>query len=274
MKKLAVLGPAGTYSALAATLLKDSYDIDYTPTILKVCSIVDEEKDGLIPFENTLDGYVMEGLDAIIKNKLFICEQVFYDVNFSFIAHTKNLSKIKEVYVQYKAYGQCIDFITKHNLIPRITQSNMESYDKFKMNIEESVGAIVPIHVDKKEFELCIDYIADSRVDQTRFVRLSKERKIYLPVANSCCSAIITPILDSPGVLFDILEAFKENKINLCSILSRPRRDLMGNYIFYVEFDIKPHEFNILEVLKKRLEYNQKNSFTVIGIYNKVEVKK
>lgn len=274
MKQLAVLGPNGTYSTRAIQSLEKKYDVKLYPTILKVCTSVDIKTDGLIPFENTLDGFVMEGLDSIIQNQLFIREQVQLDVNFSFVSNTKDLSKVKEVYVQFKAYGQCLNFITKHNLTPIILQSNMESYEKIKNEKREDIGAIIPIHIDTSCFLYHLDNVADSKLDQTRFVRLTKDQTYENVSFPSCCSAIITPIQDSPGVLFDILEAFKKSNLNLSSILSRPRRDIMGNYIFYVEFLLEPNSLHILKALKDRLEKDRKNSFTVIGIYNRLEVRK
>ena len=63
MKDLAVLGPKGTYCDIASKKLDDKYNVLYYPSILKTSLAVNENIDGLLPFENTLDGFVMETLD-------------------------------------------------------------------------------------------------------------------------------------------------------------------------------------------------------------------
>ena len=63
MEKIAVLGPVGTFSDNAVKKYIDVYDLDmepvYYPSIDKTFHAVGKDcKYGLIPIENTLDGYV------------------------------------------------------------------------------------------------------------------------------------------------------------------------------------------------------------------------
>ena len=72
MKKLSVLGPKGTYSDIAAKkYLEDNkldYEIEYHNSILKTALAIKNSEFAILPFENTLDGFVMESMDAIIAN--------------------------------------------------------------------------------------------------------------------------------------------------------------------------------------------------------------
>ncbi|MDE5856043.1 MAG: hypothetical protein K2H06_03250, partial [Anaeroplasmataceae bacterium] len=226
MRKLAVLGPAGTYSDKAALKLKETYRIEYYPNILEVISHMDNETDALVPFENTLDGFVMESLDGIIKTNVFIHSQVKLDVDFTFVSYEKSIDEIKEVYVQFKAYGQCQDFILEHNLTPFITQSNMESLKLIQKKEKKNIGAIVPSHVNTLEFTSVYEHILGEIKDETRFVLLSKKETVAPTGTDLCCSAVITPKIDKPGVLYSILKNFNDRGINLNAILSRPRKDI------------------------------------------------
>ena len=62
MKKLAVLGPKGTYSDIAAKKYlydnKLDFEIVYYPSILKTALALKDSDLAILPVENTLDGFV------------------------------------------------------------------------------------------------------------------------------------------------------------------------------------------------------------------------
>lgn len=266
---LAVLGPEGTYSDQARTLLSKSYPVAYYPSIYMVCEQASLKEDIFIPLENTLDGFVMESLDSLIKYDLHIIEQVKLAVDFQFVSLENNIKEIQEVYVQFKAYGQCQDFILQHKLKPIFTQSNMESLACVLKKEKAFVGAIVPIHTNTDKFPTVIKHILGNVKDETRFVLASKN---LLPLGYEeeyTCSLIVTPKEDKPGVLFSILKRFHDQGFNLKAILSRPKKDRMGNYIFYLEFNLKRTEFAKLRSIKKELEEHQA-LVKILGIYNSI----
>lgn len=268
MKQLAVLGPKGTYSDKAAHKLEESYKIKYYPSILEVIHQIAEETDALVPFENALDGFVMESLDGLIKTNAFIHSQVKLDVDFTFVSYGKSIEEIEEVYVQFKAYGQCQDFILKHHLKPIITQSNMESLDLLQKESRKNIGAIIPSYVDISIFPLVMEHIIGEVHDETRFVLLSKIGPILPRINNLSCSIVITPKIDKPGLLYSILKRFSKNKINLKAILSRPRKDIMGKYIFYMEIDLSFNDLPSLVKTHKQIEEKEGCTFQVLGFYN------
>ncbi len=270
MKKLAILGPKGTYSDQAASLLEEGYEILYYPNILKTLSMVDRETLALVPFENTLDGFVMESMDYILKNKLRIVRQVKLDVDFYLVTYEKNLSDVNHLYVQFKAYGQCQDFILQHQLNPVITQSNIESLHLLKAESKRGFAAIVPSHVDTQEFSLVIKNILGNVRDETRFVLVQQQMEI-MDAEEYHCSLVISPYSDEPGKLFSILKVFNDYQINLNSILSRPRKDKMGNYIFYLEFFISKGNIEVINEIKNRIEQQESCHLEVLGLYNKVK---
>ncbi|MDE6660544.1 MAG: hypothetical protein K2J93_01815 [Anaeroplasmataceae bacterium] len=267
MKKLAVLGPKGTYSDKAAFSLKEHYQIKYYPNILEVIHHMDHTTDALVPFENTLDGFVMESLDGIIKANAFIHSQVKLDVNFNFVSY-QSMNEIKEVYVQFKAYGQCQDFILKHNLNPIITQSNIESLEMLKKKEKNNIGAIIPSHIGIEEFPCAYESIIGEIKDETRFVLLSLEEPKIPDIKNLGCSVVITPKIDKPGVLYSILKSFNDYGINLNAILSRPRKDMIGKYIFYIEFMLNQENLSSLEIIKTNIQEKEECDFKILGFYN------
>lgn len=82
--------------------------------------------------------------------------------------------------------------------------------------------------------------------------------KIRVPV-------YIIPKDERPGVLFEILRSFYEKNINLISIMSRPTKQEMGTYNFYVEIEGEPSQAGmILETLS---DISKRNGIKLLGIY-------
>ena len=75
----------------------------------------------------------------------------------------------------------------------------------------------------------------------------------------------VSPLVDRPGMLFDILRTFNERRINLVAIMSRPTKKIMGTYHFYMEIDAYTEDFDtILEAAKLiDIKYNLK----IMGAY-------
>jgi len=270
MKKMAVLGPKGTYSDIAKdSYLKNNnleYEIVYYPSILKTALAVDDDTIAILPFENTLDGFVLESMDAIISNNLHISSQIKLDIDFAFVSNAKSINDVKEVYCQFKAYGQCLEFVSKYNFSILTTQSNIESLNRLE-DKSESFGAIVPVHAIKdKSFNTVLLHIADSKENQTRFFIVEKNTSIC-EADDVNLSIVITAALDRPGILFDILKEFHELGINLKSILSRPMKTQMGKYKFYIECEMKQEQLKDLDELQRRLDKDNLMS-NILGVYN------
>lgn len=265
--KLAVLGPSGTYTCIASNLLKNKYELDLYPSIFKSILAINDEVDALIPLENTLDGFVFEGLDAITKFGYHIVEQVKLDVGFNFVSNVP-LNEIKTVYVQFKAHGQCLEFINDNNFNLYITQSNIESLEMFLKNIDSS-AAIIPTHIDTTNYKYVIRNVTDSLKNETRFVRVTKKLDKVIEDDKLVSSLMVTPINDRAGLLYDILKVFSNYNLNLKSIVSRPRRDVIGRYSFYIEFEIMKDNLEIISKLTNELE-NDFNKVKIIGIYNRL----
>ena len=273
MKKLAVLGPKGTYSDIAARKYlngNDEYEIEYYQSIIKAINSVDDNTLAIVPFENTLDGFVFEALDSIIAKKLNIISQIKLDIDFAFCANTDDINKVETVFSQFKAYGQCLDFINSHSFDVIKTESNIVSLNMLK-DSGENFGAIVPIHAIKDdEFPLEILHIADSKENETRFFLVSKDKKEIAKKNNLEASVLISSIIDRPGILFDILKVFHDYNINLKSILSRPLKTKMGAYNFYLELSLKDIELESLYELVNNNNNNEDN-ITLLGIYEAIE---
>ena len=270
--KLVVLGPKGTYSDIAARkfILENNLkcDIIYEPSILFVSMALENASIAILPFENTLDGFVLETLDNIISHNFTITNQLVLDIDFAFVSNAKKIEDVKNIYCQFKVYGQCVDFISKHRLLATKTESNTETLAKIDESNDLRYGAIIPMHLlDEKKYNIVIKHIADSKNNQTRFFIVQKDKEpLYKP--NSIASLVITIEEDRIGALYEILSVFHILEINLNAILSRPARTKMGVYKFYIECSFNDDEY-VLEKLEKQMK-DKGFLVNVLGIYNRL----
>lgn len=290
--KIAVLGPKGTFSDKAyeqyvrlcdKRQMNIEYEPVYYPTIDDVFAAVlaskqGEKMIGVVPIENTLDGYVMRTLDLLLEQEVRIIDETTVPVAFSLVGNVSNVDEIDTLYVQFKALGQCRQFINGLNNVKIVnTESNMESY--YSIGDMKGAAAIVPTHIAYEEKERFVQFdVTDSEYNHTRFVvfengvsevgdaaadncadtAIDKSAKVRIPV-------YIIPKEDRPGLLYEILRNFYHNKINLISIMSRPTKQELGTYNFYLEIDVACER---LQVVYDTLQLvKQSNEIKLLGIY-------
>jgi len=271
--KIATLGPERTFSDLAARqYLKDcSLDcsISYYPTIKNVFNSIGSECAlGVLPIENMSEGYVQMTLDLLINSELSIIAELRLPVKFAFVGKTDSLDKIEKVYVQYVTRGQCHEFLDQFDLESIIqTQSNIQSLNLL-LEGEENCGAIVPCHVleEHDSYPLEIKNITDTNHNETRFIVLGPDEAPYEAGKKYKTSLIILDDVDRPGLLSEILNIFTERKINITALMSRPTRESLGNYHFFIDIDGHHLENDIQKALD---EIQASHTVKIIGSYLK-----
>ena len=158
--------------------------------------------------------------------------------------------------------GEIINSLNKVKIIS--TESNVHSYYLW-LEDKENTGAIVPKHLDTQSI---YEYnnITDLVNNYTRFFVLSKGEKTENKDGLMRIPLYIIPLTEHPGLLYEILKVFYEYNINLTSILSRPKKSIMGEYNFYLEIE------STKEQLEKFINHIDKsnNKFT-IKILGKLE---
>lgn len=275
MKKIAVLGPKGTYCDIACKqYLKSNnldYEIVYYPSILKTAQAVNDEMLAIIPFENTLDGFVIESMDQIILHNYNVLTQVKLHIDFAFVTNAKRIEDVKACYVQFKAYGQCLEFISNNDFNVLKTESNIESLNLL-LKSDNTYAAIIPMHIlEKNDFNIKISHIADSKANETRFFVITNDNKKNIYKYNDIeASIVVTANVDRSGILYDILKRFHDLDINLKSIMSRPMKTEMGKYRFYMEASLTSETLKKLDALENSFDENKDFSVHILGVYNKL----
>jgi len=273
MVKIATLGPEGTFSDIATQkYLEDisaQWDVRYFSSLDRAFHAIGSECEyGVLPIENLSEGFVQPVLDLLVDAQLNIIHEILLPIRFSFISHAGTLSKVKKVFVQFMAKGQCSGFLDSLGDVENVaTESNIESLKMIHNN--SNAGAIVPSHAIKNiPYSVSIDNINDYKNNQTRFIVLENMKKEfpYEPGVTYKTSLIILDDNDYPGLLVSILSGFSSRGINLSSIMSRPTKDSMGKYHFFIDIEGHVKDESVKSALK---EIEKMNKIKILGSYRK-----
>ncbi len=258
MKKIATLGPEGTYSDVATQMYiktTEAHKIEYFKSIKAALnSIGDTCEYGVLPVENLSEGFVSLVLDHLLDVDLYITAELLLPIKFSYVSNSKKLEETERLFVQFVAKGQCSEFIEALDNVEVVTtESNIDSLNS--VNNKAGInGAVVPDGVFiREEFELVIDNINDYNNNQTRFLVFSKSKKSDKKIfgKNYKTSIIVMDDNDHPGFLGEILSSFSKRTINLTSIISRPTKQSFGKYHFFIDFDGHINDSHVCDALEE-----------------------
>lgn len=271
-KSIAVLGPAGTFCDVAAKKYIKSnelnLDINYYPSINKTINAIKDNDIAILPFENSLDGYVYETIDKLLNDDYKIISDISVPVDFAFVTNAKNVDECKNVFVQFKAKAECLDFLTnEHDFNLITTDSNMASLNALK-DKGDDYGAVIPMHkVNDVSYNTVVNNISDHKNNVTRFVVVSKDKEYDFSCKAIRCSMCIYFLEDYPGILFEVLKVFNDASINLNTILSRPTKEGLGKYNFYIELSSDIDKIDNIYKCIDILSDNKKYIVKIMGLY-------
>jgi prephenate dehydratase len=254
--KLVTLGPKGTYSYCAARLYDPKSEIELAPTIQEVARIVSGNKDkkGFIPLENSIQGIVAEALDSMYQYKLMIEDELVLDIHHSLLSISKDVPNVHTVYSHPQALGQCREYLSRHypgcQLIT--TSSTMEGVLTMLDKQDPGILSIGPEQASEIDGVEVVDkHIEDEDNNQTRFAvctaAITLKRLPFILLA-------VLPYEDRVGLLYDILKVLKGLEVNITQIESRPSRDKLGSYMFYVRLQIDSDDDRYKTILKEMRE--------------------
>ena len=262
--KVAFLGPEGTFSHEAASLISENL-ISYC-SIQQVMGAVEREEVvcGIVPIENSIEGPVSLTLDSLIHNfDLKIKNEIVIPINHNLLAATDmSVDEVENVYSHSQALGQCQPYLERHGMVAHYTLSTAAAAKRVaETGKDAAIGTL-------KAAELYGLKVIDRNIqenfnNETRFVVLDKDDS---PITgNDKTSISLSLFEDKPGGLYELLGLFAEKGINLTKIESRPSKEGLGHYIFFIDLEGHRLDDEISAILKD-LEDNT-SFFKVLGSY-------
>jgi len=257
MKRISFQGERGAYSEAASVLFFED-EIDTIPCSTFANALKNTENDAsdysILPVENSLEGSVGESSDLLLSTKLHVTGEVYHRIHHCLIG-TGSIGDIDTVYSHPQALGQCRQFIQENSL------KTIPSYDtagsvKIIKDLNKNNVACIASKDAAEIFDVPVikDGIEDNTNNYTRFLILSKkpvETVLIQHPTSNVKTSIIFSIKHEAGALYQIINEFYQHKINLTKIESRPNKNTVWEYNFYVDFEGYQDDSSVKDMLQK-----------------------
>ncbi len=237
--RVAFQGEPGAFSEEAAqALLSDLIDTVPCSTFESLFSAIEDGRAdrALAPLENSLAGHVTRSYDLLYESSLSIVAEVVRPIHHCLIAPPgANIEQVRTVQSHPVALAQCERFFAESPHIRRATaEDTAGSVREVMERGDTSCAAIAGAHAaEVYGAQILRSNIEDYPENFTRFALLGREPA---DVNDPDKHSIVLKLRHEPGSLYNALEPFATNGINLANILCRPLKRSPWHYLFFLDF--------------------------------------
>ncbi len=235
---VAFLGPKATFTHLAC-LKHFGESADYVPQI-NVSEVFDAVERavadfGVVPIENSSEGVVSHTLDMFVDHNLLIAGEIMVEVEHDLLSVTGDIDHVRKVYSHPHAIAQCRGWLERN--LKTVPVFDVESTARAaELAADDPAAAAIAGEAAAKVYGLRTirKRVQDNTNNFTRFIIIGK-------IAPSRTGNDKTSILfsgkDEIGSLYQMLEPFSRNKVNLTKIESRPIKKKAWEYLFFLDME-------------------------------------
>ena len=254
-RKIAYLGPAGTYSEQAAIVYDPSAERVAQASVAAVSAAVEagSADEGIVALENSLEGSVTDVLDLLIHDStLMIRAEVVIPIDHCLLVKPgTTLDALRMVFSHPQALGQCRKFIEGRlgGAQAVASLSTVSAVEDMKRS-DRPAAAIAPKRsAELYDVEVLEEGIQDHPGNATRFVVLAPQD--HPPTGDDKTSiAFAFKEEDKPGQIHMAMSEFASRGINLSRVESRPSKESLGRYVFLIDLDGHRSDTGVREALE------------------------
>lgn len=193
----------------------------------------------VLPVENSYNGEVGQVTDLMFSGSLYVNGMFDLPVTQDLLAKPgTDISEIKEVVSHPQAFGQCADYINRHGFT-RHEFANTALAAKWVMESDDrSVAAIASREAAELVGLEVIDHdINASQSNSTRFAIFSRVANKRINKDGGVHSILLFTVRNEAGALAKAVKVIGQHGFNMRTLRSRPMKDLLWEYYFYVELE-------------------------------------
>ena len=254
--RIAYLGPAGTFSELAA-LGYFGASIVHLP-----CTSIDEvfraasggaADFGVVPVENSTEGVVARSLDLFLTTPLAIVGETSLYVRHNLLRKVEGTAGLEAVCAHPQALAQCHAWLNAH--LPQVERRPVASNAE-GARLAAADDKLAGIASDRAASEYGLHVLApaiqDDPHNRTRFAVVALPDAHPQPRATGHdCTSLVVSVPNRPGAVHDMLVPLKQHGVSMTRFESRPARSGQWEYYFYIDIDGHPDQPQVAQALQE-----------------------
>jgi len=237
--RVAYSGTVGAFAHIAAT--------GYFPTARKIAyhsfedaytAVVDGECDAcVLPIENSYNGEVGQVTDLLFSGPLYVNAITELAVTQDLVGVTGScIEDIKQVISHPQALGQCREYIKAHGLSAVEYENTALAAKRVAELGDKSVAAIASQEAAELfGLKVLEKNINSTSTNTTRFVILTRTENKHSSNEMGIHTVLMFAVRNEAGALAKAIEIIGKHGFNMRTLRSRPTKELLWQYYFYVE---------------------------------------
>ncbi len=238
VREVAYLGPEGTYShAVAMKRFGNKCRMVPQATILDVCKYVSRHasRRGIIPMENSSGGAIYETVDILLagKPRVQVYEELILNVRLALLG--RKGETIKSLYSHFAPMEHCEAWISRNLRGVRKGVVSSTAVAAQTAAQEKGAAAIGNRSLATMYGLQVLKYPVQADIPNvTSFLAIGEATGA---IRGKAKTTLAVKLPNEPGSLCTFLEYFRDEKVNLSRLISRPLRGSPNEYAFLVELE-------------------------------------
>ncbi|MCR5307949.1 MAG: chorismate mutase [bacterium] len=239
--KVAYTGVPGAFAYIAAKRMYPTASFHAFPDFGKAynsvlngtCDVV------VLPIENSTAGDVGNVIDLIFEGNLYINQVLSVDIQQNLLAvKGANKDSIKTVYSHPQALAQSSEFIKEHSYDEIECVNTAVAAKMVSEKNDTSIAAIASLETaNLYNLEIIEKNINQNKNNSTRFACFSRSLNKNINSKGDTNFILVFTVSNEAGSLAKALNIISSNGFNMRNLRSRPMKNSMWKYYFYVEIE-------------------------------------
>lgn len=223
----------------------------------------------VLPIENSYNGEVGQVTDLMFSGGLYVNE--IYDLAVSHDLLVKpgtKMEEIKTVLSHPQALGQCAEQIRERGWIPEEYPNTALAAKYVSESDDRSIAAIASEEAAEVfGLEVLEKNLNQSRSNTTRFAVLSRSENRHHKGRMGTHFILVFTVRNEAGSLARAIDVIGQHGFNMRTLRSRPMKELLWQYYFYVEAEGNIHTPNGEAMLEELATFCDR--LKLIGSYSR-----
>lgn len=193
----------------------------------------------VLPVENSYNGEVGQVTDLMFSGSLYVNGMFDLPVTQDLLAKEGvEISEIREVVSHPQALGQCREYIVRNGFVTHEFANTALAARWVAESPDRSIAAIASREAAELFGLKVIDHdINASRSNSTRFAIFSRTANKRIEKDSGVHSILMFTVRNEAGALAKAVDVIGRYGFNMRTLRSRPMKELLWQYYFYVEIE-------------------------------------